>query len=62
MEEIGGGRQPKLLFTTLFWKAEYRQVPKDLEFLTSTLYHPVFSMTARRPRAKPARHSDVASN
>ena len=62
VEEIGGRRQPKLLFTTLFWRAEYKQVSEDLEFLTSTLYHPVFSTTARRPRAKPARHSDRASN
>ena len=62
VEEIGGRRQPKFLFTTLFWKAEYRQVSEDLEFHTFTLYHSVFCMTARRPRAKPARHSDLASN
>ena len=62
VEEIGGRRQPKLLFTTLFWRAEYKQVSEDLEFHTSTLYHPVFCMTACRPRAKPARHSDLASN
>ena len=62
VEEIEGRSQPKLLFTTLFWRAEYKQVSEDLEFHTSTLYHPVFCMTARRPRAKPARHSDLASN
>ena len=62
VDEKGGRRQPKLLFTTLFWRAEYKQVSEDLEFLTSTLYHLVFCMTARRPRAKPARHSDLASD
>ena len=62
VDETGGRRQPKLLFTTLFWRAEYKQVSEDLDFHTSTLYHLVFYMTARRPRAKPARHRDLASN
>ena len=39
VEEIGGRRQPKLLFSTLFWKAEYRQVPRDLWFHTYLLNH-----------------------
>ena len=39
VEEIGGRRQPKLLFTTLFWGAEYKQVSENLPIYTSTLPH-----------------------